>query len=609
MNKDTSIQEPKVQTVIKSDYLRLASFFGLIAVVSVIAAEPVAAQASISIDTEQAEAYFENIDQLQAAAMFAVAQSGTDVPTDEALVLAQAVDPEQAEEGAAEELVAEEDIAQDEPVDLFGEAPEAAELADQQAELLAVIEDEPTTADVRVVTINVEALLRDVVGLNPAADERFSARTQRTEDLGNDAFNWFGELQDVRGNAILAVRDNRVAGTIWTEDNVYSVRYLGDDLHAIVRIDQEGVPPDHPPEWEEMMQEADDERGSLPHDHQDTRESAPDLADQVRVLRLLVAYTPAVRAAVADIDLLIQALVAETTQTYMNSTVNLTVEIVDSYEVNYTESGNMVTDLNRWVGTADGHMDEVHVRRRHYGADVGMLLTNSGQFCGVAPRILADRDTAFAVTGRACTMAGQLTFAHEIGHLQGAHHNPEAPANNTVFAFGHGFRGTNFRTVMSYNCPNGCPRIPYWSNPNIQFGGVTIGTAATHNNARVLNQTAPIITSFRGLPAVGALGYAWANNPTTASYAPMASYAYNSSGGDIQVTRSAPGSYAVRFAGLGGQGTSGGHVQVTAYGPSNENCKVAWWSSHTSDFIANVRCFNTVGNAVDARYTVQVNWP
>ncbi len=49
---------------------------------------------------------------------------------------------------------------------------------------------------------------------------------------------------------------------------------------------------------------------------------------------------------------------------------------------------------------------------------------------------------------------------------------------------------------MSYRCSTGCTRIPYWSNPDVQNGGSPMGTTATHNNAMVLNETAPVITDF-----------------------------------------------------------------------------------------------------------------
>lgn len=100
-------------------------------------------------------------------------------------------------------------------------------------------------------------------------------------------------------------------------------------------------------------------------------------------------------------------------------------------------------------------------------------------------------------------------------------------------------------------------------------------------------------------------GYAWADNPTSASYTPSTMYSFNSSGGAVSITRSGVGMYAVRFSGLGG-GSAGGNVQVTAYGSNADVCKVASWSFAPTDFIANVRCFRSGGGPVDTTYSINV---
>jgi choice-of-anchor B domain-containing protein len=111
-------------------------------------------------------------------------------------------------------------------------------------------------------------------------------------------------------------------------------------------------------------------------------------------------------------------------------------------------------------------------------------------------------------------------------------------------------------------------------------------------------------------PAVTAsLGYAWADQPAAAIYEPSPTYAFNSAGGPITVNRQGTGRYSVRFAGLGGQGTVGGNVEVTPYGTDLVRCKVDGWNSGSADFIANVVCFDPAGTAADARYTVLVRWP
>ena len=50
---------------------------------------------------------------------------------------------------------------------------------------------------------------------------------------------------------------------------------------------------------------------------------------------------------------------------------------------------------------------------------------------------------------------------------------------------------------MAYNCPSGCTRINYWSNPGKTYGGVPMGTTSTHHNQRVLQNTKATIAAFR----------------------------------------------------------------------------------------------------------------
>lgn len=103
--------------------------------------------------------------------------------------------------------------------------------------------------------------------------------------------------------------------------------------------------------------------------------------------------------------------------------------------------------------------------------------------------------------------------------------------------------------------------------------------------------------------------YAWADEPTSSAYAPSALYSYSSTGQPIRVARNGMGTYAVTFEGLGGNGRAGGHVQVTAYGPGSEMCKVVNWNSGGADFIVGVRCYDAAGNPVDTRYAILVTWP
>jgi hypothetical protein len=101
----------------------------------------------------------------------------------------------------------------------------------------------------------------------------------------------------------------------------------------------------------------------------------------------------------------------------------------------------------------------------------------------------------------------------------------------------------------------------------------------------------------------GEMGFAWADQPTTASYTPSLTYQFNSTGATNTITRSAVGNYTVIMPGLGA--VPAGHVKVTAYGAGDSNaCKVASWLENAGARTINVLCFNAAGSPVDTYYTV-----
>ena len=106
----------------------------------------------------------------------------------------------------------------------------------------------------------------------------------------------------------------------------------------------------------------------------------------------------------------------------------------------------------------------------------------------------------------------------------------------------------------------------------------------------------------------GAQGFVWANDMTSASYAPDPNYAYNSTGGAIKATRTGVGDYAVTFAGLGAAGAGKkSNVQVTAYN-ARTTCNVVNWSGSPA-LTVKVRCFYIPdGSMKDSQYTLLVTF-
>ncbi len=118
-------------------------------------------------------------------------------------------------------------------------------------------------------------------------------------------------------------------------------------------------------------------------------------------------------------------------------------------------------------------------------------------------------------------------------------------------------------------------------------------------NVKCLNMAGQPVDSRYSLLVVRgstnpAWDFVWANNATSASYAPSGSYLYTA-GGTPRIRRSAVGRYTVDLP----AGTSG-NVQVTAYGNEGVTCHPVNWGPRN----LNVACFDAAGRAKDSRFTL-----
>lgn len=111
-----------------------------------------------------------------------------------------------------------------------------------------------------------------------------------------------------------------------------------------------------------------------------------------------------------------------------------------------------------------------------------------------------------------------------------------------------------------------------------------------------------VLTVFgKGTAGASILGFAHANDKTSASYTPQASRSNNDvGGGAITALRVSPGTYKMEFAGLALSDIE--NVQVMPYGDPGAHCIVKSWGGVT----VNVDCFDGAGAAADAQYTVLI---
>ncbi len=112
--------------------------------------------------------------------------------------------------------------------------------------------------------------------------------------------------------------------------------------------------------------------------------------------------------------------------------------------------------------------------------------------------------------------------------------------------------------------------------------------------------------TVRGIPGLGSSGgdnagaYAWASQPSSASYTPPASYANNDLGGNLGLRRSSTGVYQLDIP--HDAPVSRDTVLVTAYGADGSYCKSGGWGRGSTRTTLTVRCFDGAGAPHDTRF-------
>ncbi len=445
-----------------------------------------------------------------------------------------------------------------------GVRPAAQASAAQQARL-NTLRSQPGAGQISIGRVQPQVLRQMTIGqlarFQVTPDRSVSARALAVETRG-DVTTWRGEVagrgQQPPGVATLVITGAGVTGTIHSQDGrTYQLRPLPGGDTAIVEINYNALPQDHPPQANrsgQLQLRTPPVRASVPiqrttpgttgviGEDGDAANSArlsdtnvarrlngnPALLqaatratnislieryrirpDLIRLLQpptidLLVAYTSSAQTASGDITGLINLAVDETNGSFTNSNVWARVRLVGTMAVSYNETTrDYDTIITHFASNGDGQMDNVHTQRDAVHADVVVLIINQDDWCGQAREIGANASQAFVIVHWTCA-TGYYSFGHEVGHLLGARHDEPTDTTDAPYVWGHGFRHqaaapNGWRTIMGYKCgANLCnPRLQYWSSPLNNWAGLPMGTAADADNRRVWNERAATVAAFR----------------------------------------------------------------------------------------------------------------
>jgi hypothetical protein len=224
-------------------------------------------------------------------------------------------------------------------------------------------------------------------------------------------------------------------------------------------------------------------------------------------------------------------------QAFSNSGINGYLRIVHALQVSYTSTNTNQTALSELTGsngqsavTVPSSLAPLRTARDTYGADIAVLVrkfnTPENEGCGIAwlngagrtAITAADAAWGYAVVsdgydtgsdGKTYYCADE-TLVHEAAHLMGSAHDR---ANSTdsagdlqygAYSYSFGYKTAasagNFYTVMAYG-DTGQTAHRIFSTPLKSTcggsGNLACGVANSEDNARSLNQTIPLVATFR----------------------------------------------------------------------------------------------------------------
>lgn len=345
-----------------------------------------------------------------------------------------------------------------------------------------------------------------------------------------DGCYWHGEIgESGLPMSLMWWPNGRMSGSFSHNGKNYVIKNIGGDNHAIMELNPDLMPDEHPampagfrqrfqtPEGGERLdrmpvedlqnlQDARDDPGALPDEfakllqEQENALLPAEKTDEQIEISVLFAYTKKAASHYSNIENdVISLAVEQTTQSFRNSKIdNVTVRIAGTYETDYDEGdSNLFNHLWNFADRGDRHMEEVHRLRDEMKADIAVLIVDNPTGCGLATRVAALESEAFAVVNHECATT-TFSVAHEIGHLLGARHDRSLDKSTRPFPYGHGYANqTKWRTLMAYSSScQGCARLPIWSSPNVEIQGETAGDETT-NNARVISEQAARVAAFR----------------------------------------------------------------------------------------------------------------
>jgi len=328
--------------------------------------------------------------------------------------------------------------------------------------------------------------------LIPGRPGQIEAYATRVKSFSSTNYEWYGKINGGLGTMIVLNKNGKISASIYLPGEVYEIISTDNDIHILLTYDNIIS--------KTLNTCGTDEKATL---KKTEKNNTPNSSLRVQPCqdntRVLVLFTPAAQAAVADINQTIDLCISQFNQAVYNSaiTTNSYIELAGSQLYNRTET--------TIVGDLDFIRNDINAQtaRNNTNADYVILLTNGsyGTNYGRAATVEPDDANSYAIVQAVAATNENKVFAHEAGHLYGCRHHDDL--SGQPYAHGYTFRpnflGPRYLTLMVGGNETGT-RLLNFSNPNVFIDGAPTGTTTNNHNARRVTETFGILRNFRNTP-------------------------------------------------------------------------------------------------------------
>ncbi|MFN2396353.1 MAG: T9SS type A sorting domain-containing protein [Bacteroidales bacterium] len=364
-----------------------------------------------------------------------------------------------------------------------------------------------------------EAIKAEIeIVLNLFEDVFYTAAVNRSERNINGTTSITARINETTGYVVYTSHGNRSLASIYLPSEGMFYKIISDPVtldHYLIEMParDRDILESGPPLIPEIRKEDMEDQKRIREHLKDQNLSPDDWAN----VDVMVLYTTNAEFWGENfgggIENVVAAAMANAQLVLDNSETKMTVTLVNSEILNFTESGDTGKDLATFAQSGS-----IRTLRNNFKADLISVFARVSDVGGVG-YLLNSREgipeIGYSVT-RVQQAADGYTHIHEMGHNMGCHHHwlqnfQPGPTNwsdwpENFWSGGWRWQGTDggyYCSVMTYTSgdffDDGITHteVPYFSNPDVIYQNLPAGDINYGDNARTLREIKHVIASYR----------------------------------------------------------------------------------------------------------------